>query len=321
MMRIILTGGAGFIGSCFLRKLNEKGITDILVVDHLDDLKWKNLLNKKFTDYVEKDEFIKLLCEGKVEKANFLIHLGACTKTTEKDASYLIKNNFIYSRKLAEWAVQRDVNFLYASSASTYGAGENGFSDDDENTLRLKPLNLYGFSKHLFDIWVVNNGLSSKFVGFKFFNVFGPNEYHKKDMKSVVAKAFYQIKESGVLRLFKSYHNNYKDGEQKRDFIYVKDVVDVIYYFIENPDKKGIFNVGTGKATSFNELAENIFKALGKEKRIEYIDMPQDIRKHYQYFTEANIEKLKKAGYKKEFTPLEKAVSEYIDYLKEEKYI
>ncbi|RKY30945.1 MAG: ADP-glyceromanno-heptose 6-epimerase [Candidatus Omnitrophota bacterium] len=320
-MKVILTGGAGFIGSCLLWKLNENGITDILVVDHLDDLKWKNLINKKFTDYIEKDEFIKFICEGKVERPDFLIHLGACTRTTEKNASYIINNNYIYSRKLAEWAVKNNVNFLYASSAATYGGGENGFSDDDKNTLKLKPLNLYGFSKHLFDLWVINNGLSDRFVGFKFFNVFGPNEYHKKDMKSVVAKAFYQIKENGVLRLFKSYRSDFKDGEQKRDFIYVKDVVDVIYYFIENPDKKGIFNVGTGKARSFNELGECIFEILGKEKRIEYIDMPEDVKKHYQYFTKANIEKLRRAGYDKEFTDFKRAISEYIEYLKEGKHL
>jgi len=320
-MKVILTGGAGFIGSCFLQKLNGEGITDVIVVDRLDELKRKNLLGKKYIDYIEKEDFLSLLLDEKIGKVDLFIHLGACTSTMEKNASYLVKNNFIYSKEVAKWAFKNDVRFLYASSAATYGAGENGFGDEDENTRKLKPLNLYGFSKHLFDLRIIGNNFSDKCAGFKFFNVFGPNEYHKGYMRSVVVKSFEEIKTQGKVHLFKSYRDKCPDGEQKRDFVYVKDVVKVMYYFIENPDKNGIFNVGTGKARSFNDLAGALFSALEMERKIEYVDMPESIRENYQYFTQADLRKLRKAGCNHQFMELNEAVADYAGYLKEQKYL
>jgi len=320
-MKVILTGGAGFIGSCFLQKLNREGITDIIVVDHLDELKWKNLLNKKYTDYIEKEDFLSLLLDEKIKKVDLIVHLGACSSTMEKNVSYLIKNNFLYSKEIAKWAFKNDIRFLYASSAATYGAGENGFDDEDENTRKLKPLNLYGFSKHLFDLWVISNNFLDKCAGFKFFNVFGPNEYHKGYMRSVVVKAFEEIKTQGKVHLFKSYIEKCSDGEQKRDFVYVKDVIEVMYYFIENPDKNGIFNIGTGKARSFNDLAGALFSALEMERKIKYVDMPESIRENYQYFTQADLKKLRKAGCNHQFMELNEAVADYVGYLQEQKYL
>lgn len=315
-MKIILTGGAGFIGSCLLKKLNEMSVNEIIVVDHLNEEKWKNLIGTSFYEYYEKDDFIEVIEKEKIDKKfDFLIHLGACTDTMEKNAKYMIENNYIYSKKLLKWAIKNNVNFIYASSASTYGKGENGFSDDHENIKNLKPLNLYGFSKHLFDLWIVNNGLIDRVTGLKFFNVYGENEFHKRHMASVILKGYYQIKKEGKIKLFKSYHPQYKDGEQRRDFVYVWDVVDVIVFFIENPDKKGIFNVGTGKARTFNEVAEILFNCLKVPKNIEYIDMPEGLRENYQYFTEGKIEKLRKAGYKEEFTQIEEGIRKYVEYL------
>jgi ADP-L-glycero-D-manno-heptose 6-epimerase len=315
-MRIILTGGAGFIGSCLLKYLNEKGIRDILIVDNLNDEKAKNLKNRKYCCYYQKEEFITKIEEKKIDKKfDFIIHLGACTNTREKNVEYIIKNNFIYSKKLAIFSLENDIPFIYASSASTYGREEKNFSDDEKNIENLIPVNLYGLSKHIFDLWVISNKLNERFVGLKFFNVYGPNEEHKKDMRSIISKGYRQIKEKGKISLFKSYREEYKDGEQRRDFIYVFDVCDVIWFFIENKDKSGIYNVGTGKATSFNEIAELLFKYMGLKKEIEYIDMPEDVKNYYQYFTRADIEKLRKAGYKKNFTDIEEGIKEYIKYL------
>jgi len=314
-MRIILTGGAGFIGSCLLKYLNEKGIKDILIVDNLNEEKAKNIKDRKYCCYYQKEEFILKIEEKKIDKNfDFIIHLGACTNTREKNVEYIIKNNFIYSKKLALFSLENDIPFIYASSASTYGKEEN-FSDDENIIENLVPTNLYGLSKHIFDLWVVNNKLNEKFVGLKFFNVYGPNEEHKKDMRSIISKGYRQIKETGSIKLFKSYKKEYRDGEQKRDFIYVFDVCDVIWFFIENKNKCGIYNVGTGKAISFNEIAKLLFKYMGIKEKIEYIDMPEDVKNHYQYFTQANIEKLKNTGYKKNFTDIEEGIKEYINYL------
>ncbi|MFN4227010.1 MAG: ADP-glyceromanno-heptose 6-epimerase [Candidatus Ratteibacteria bacterium] len=318
-MRIILTGGAGFIGSCFLDYLNRKGIKEIVVVDHINQEKKKNIENKKFKEYYDKDEFL-LKIEKKFDKNfDFLIHLGACTNTRETNIEYVIRNNFIYSKKLALFCLENDIEFIYASSAATYGKEEKNFSDDENNIENLVPLNLYGLSKNLFDIWVVLNKFHNNFVGLKFFNVYGPNEKHKGEMKSVISKGYEQIKYTDKIRLFKSYREDYKDGEQKRDFIYVMDVCDVIWFFIENRKKKGIYNVGTGKARSFNELAKILFKYLNKRENIEYIDMPDDIKDKYQYFTQANIEKLRKAGYRKDFLDLEEGIKEFISVILLEK--
>lgn len=326
---VVITGAAGFIGSVLLKYLNQKGIEQIICVDHLsvgaqtglDNEKWKNLYGKKFIDYIEKDDFLQLIEKDKLPSGiNAIIHLGACTSTVEKDVNYMIKNNFLYTKRIAEYCISKNIFLIYASSAATYGNGENGFVDDESKIFNLKPLNIYGFSKHLFDMLVVNNDLWRKhFCGLKFFNVYGPNEYHKGEMKSVINKMYYQIKNEGKVSLFKSYKDNFKNGEQKRDFVYVKDVVDVIYFFFENR-KSGIYNVGTGKAVSFNEVAETLFSSLGIKKNIEYIEMPENIRPNYQYFTQADISKLRKAGYRKEFTSIEKGVSDYVKYLENKKY-
>lgn len=319
---IILTGGAGFIGSCFLRKLNDEGIDDIIVVDHLDDSeKWLNLVGKRFQDYIQKDDFLRLIEENKIPKPSFVAHMGACSSTTMTDAGYYIKNNYEYSKTLAEWALTSKSPFLYASSAATYGNGSLGYSDSDENTKRLRPLNMYGYSKQLFDLWILRRGLIKQVTGLKFFNVFGPNEYHKRDMMSVICKTFPQIQNEGKIHLFKSYRADYTDGGQKRDFIYVKDVTDVMYYFFRNPDKTGIFNLGTSRARSWNDVARAIFSAVDKKPVIKYIDMPEALREKYQYFTQADIGKLRESGYTDEFRTLEESVKDYAGYLKRNEYL
>jgi len=319
---IILTGGAGFIGSCFLWKLNGEGIDNVIVVDNLDATdKWRNLVGKRFLDYIQKDAFLNLLDQKKISDIKTIFHLGACSSTTLNDGAYFIKNNYEYSKSLAVWAKVHKAKFIYASSAATYGNGEEGYDDSEETLYRLRPLNMYGYSKHLFDLWMLNNGLYKEMTGIKFFNVFGPNEYHKGEMMSVVCKKFLEVNQKGRIRLFKSYREDYKDGEQKRDFLYVKDAVDVLFYFLKNPEKTGIYNLGCGVAHSWKDLANAMFSALGKQPSIEYIDMPESLRPKYQYFTEAKIDKLRKAGYKCHFTPLEDAVKDYVSYLKDSSYL
>jgi len=320
---IILTGGAGFIGSCFLWRLNEAGISDVLVVDHLDDTeKWKNLRGKKFKDYVQKDDFLHLINDGNPGKIDRIVHMGACSSTTLTDAGYFIKNNYEYSKILARWAQKKEIPFIYASSAATYGDGTYGYKDDPGTTYKLKPLNMYGYSKQLFDLWVLNNGLDDKVTGIKFFNVFGPNEYHKGEMMSVICKKYREISENGCISLFKSYNKEYKDGGQKRDFIYVKDAVDVMYELFNNPDKTGIFNLGTGTARSWEDLAHAMFAAVGEKPCIKYIEMPEYLRPKYQYFTQADLSRLKQALPNISFRTLEESVKEYItDYLSKEAYL
>lgn len=319
---IILTGGAGFIGSCFLWKLNSQGIKDILIVDNLGkNEKWKNLLGKKFTDYMHKDNFIKLIKEDKFTKVDFIIHLGACSSTILDDAEYYMNNNYRYSKILAKWAIKRDIPFIYASSGATYGNGEFGFKDDKDTTFKLKPLNMYGFSKNLFDTWIFENNLENKVIGFKFFNVFGPNEYHKGEMCSVVGKKFKEVQEQDLIYLFKSYNKDYKDGSQKRDFIYIKDVIEVMFWFFKNFNKTGIYNLGTGCARTWNDLAYAMFKALNKKPKIEYINMPLELIDKYQYYTEADICKLEKSGCNINFSSLEDSVKDYICYLKDKSYL
>lgn len=324
---LIVTGGAGFIGSAFVWKLNREGIQKILIVDEPDpEEKWKNLTNRQFENSVHKDEFLKDVMEDRMPSpVSAVIHLGACTSTTERNEEYLMRNNYEYTRVLAEWAVKKGIRFIYASSAATYGDGSLGFSDDDSTTLQLKPLNLYGFSKHQFDVWVIRNQLTGKVAGIKFFNVYGPNEYHKGEMASVVFKAYRQVKESGRVNLFKSYRSEYGHGEQKRDFIYVKDCVEALWWFLQNPQVNGIFNLGTGKAQSYNDLTNAIFTALQLPPRMEYIEMPEGIRGQYQYFTEARIEKLRRAGYARPFHSLKEGIADYVlHYLEksgEEQYL
>jgi ADP-L-glycero-D-manno-heptose 6-epimerase len=308
---IILTGGAGFIGSCFLEKLNRMNIHDILVVDHLGGgYKWKNLVGKRFRNYIHKADFRKKLGEGVYgNNIDAIIHFGACSSTTETDADYMLDNNFTYSVELAEFSLMNNIRFIYASSASTYGAGENGYFDNE--FYNLKPLNIYGLSKHLFDLWVVNNGYESKFTGLKFFNVFGPNEEHKGYMASMVYKSFCQIKETGKVRLFKSNSLDYKDGEQKRDFIYVKDCVKIIWDILQEKEFAGIYNLGTGTARTWNDLANAVFSAMNVKPNIEYVEMPDSIKNQYQNFTQADMNKLNKK-LKIEFQSLENGIKDYV---------
>jgi ADP-L-glycero-D-manno-heptose 6-epimerase len=321
----IITGGAGFIGSAFARKLNSLGINKIIIVDELgSDNKWKNLRKISYSDFVHKDDFINLLDTGKFgKKLSAIIHMGACSSTTESNADFMIKNNFQYTKDLALIALRDKTRFIYASSAATYGAGENGYSDDDSKLEQLSPLNIYGYSKHLFDSYAHNNALLKKIVGLKFFNVFGPNEYHKDDMKSVALKAFYQIQTTGKVKLFRSHRDNIGDGQQMRDFVYIKDCCNVMWWFLENPSKNGLYNLGTGKARSWNDLVTSVFNAIKQKVEIEYIDMPESIRNQYQYFTEANMSKLFEAGYTSIFHTLENAVSDYVKnyLLKTDQYL
>ena len=321
---IVVTGGAGFIGSALIAGLNNRQISDILVVDELgSDEKWKNLLNLSFADYVEKSDFLEMvLADNLPSGTEVVFHMGACTSTTETNASYLIKNNYEYSKLLAQWAGDKDVRYIYASSAAAYGDGSAGFSDDEERLEGLKPLNIYGYSKHLFDLWARRTGLLKKIVGLKYFNVFGPNEYHKGDMRSFVLKAFDQINAKGKVGLFKSYKPEYADGEQMRDFLYVKDAVDMTLFFLDNPQTAGLFNIGTGRARTWNDLVNAVFAAMDKKPKIEYIEMPESIRNHYQYFTQADISKLRNSGYKKQPVGLEDAVADYTqDYLQKGEYL
>ena len=321
---IIVTGGAGFIGSALIAELNGRQITDILVVDQLGtDSKWKNLRNLAFADYVEKTDLLEMVIADKLEGAvEAVFHLGACSDTTESDASYLVKNNYEYTKLLAQWATNANARFIYASSAATYGDGSVGFKDDEEKLETLCPLNMYGYSKHAFDLWARRSRLLDRIVGLKYFNVFGPNEYHKGHMRSFIVKAFEQIKAAGTVRLFKSYEGDYADGEQLRDFIYIKDAVDMTLFFLDNRKLGGLYNVGTGKARTWNDLVTAVFVAMGKEPSIEYIDMPDSIRNQYQYFTQADVSKLRNAGYDKQITSLEDAIKDYVqNYLSEERYL
>jgi len=311
---IIVTGGAGFIGSAFVWKINQEGRDDIVIVDQLGtDDKWKNLINRRFIDYIHKDDFLEMVDTDMVPfKVDALIHMGACSSTTERDADYLWHNNYVYTKLLAEWALNHHVRFIYASSAATYGDGTQGFSDDHKLIKDLKPINMYGYSKQIFDLWVLKNSLEKKIAGIKFFNVFGPNEYHKGDMSSVIFKAFHQIKETGRVKLFKSYKKDYKDGGQMRDFVYVKDCVNAMWWLLKNQKANGIFNLGTGEARTWNDLIRAVFTAMKKKTNIEYIAMPEALRNQYQYFTEAEMIKLKKAGCPVRFATLEDSVRDYV---------
>jgi len=311
---IVVTGGAGFIGSAFVWRLNQEGIDDIVIVDSLGtDDKWKNLINRRFTDYIHKDDFLRMICDDAVPfEVSAVVHMGACSSTTERDADYLWKNNFLYTKTLAEWALKHGVRFIYASSAATYGDGTKGFSDDHGTINEFKPINMYGYSKQLFDLWALKNHVENKIAGIKFFNVFGPNEYHKADMTSVIFKAFHQIKETGKVCLFKSYQPKYPDGGQLRDFVYVKDCIDVMWWLFNNPAANGIFNLGTGKARTWNDLIKAVFVAMGIKTNIEYIEMPESLRNQYQYFTEAKMDKLKAAGCPVAFSSLEDSVRDYV---------
>lgn len=311
---IIVTGGAGFIGSAFIWRLNQEGIEDIIIVDRLGASdKWKNLVNLRFADYIHKDKFYELIINDRVPfEVTAVIHMGACSSTTERDADYLWNNNYLYSKKLAQWTMRHNVRLIYASSAATYGDGAKGFSDDHARTIEIKPINMYGYSKHFFDLWMLENESQSKIAGIKFFNVFGPNEYHKNDMASVVFKSFHQIRKTGKVRLFKSYLPEYSDGGQMRDFVYVKDCVEIMWWLLQHPETDGIFNLGTGQARTWNDLMRAVFASMGLAVNIEYIEMPDELRKQYQYFTQADMGKLSKIGCPVAFLPLEEAVKDYV---------
>lgn len=314
MGRIIVTGGAGFIGANVVRGLNARGIDDIVVVDRLrDGAKWRNLLGLRVEDVVDKDDFRLDVREGALAAdIDAVIHLGACSSTTETDADYLLDNNYRYTRELCEWCLEEGVRFVYASSAATYGDGALGYSDEDRATPGLAPLNMYGLSKHLFDLWALRRGHLDRIAGLKFFNVYGPHEDHKGDMRSVVHKAHGQILADGRVRLFKSYRPEFPDGGQVRDFLDVRDAVAVVLWLLDNPAVNGLFNCGTGETRSWNDLATAVFAALGREPRLDYIEMPEQLRGKYQYHTQADLAKLRRAGYDRPFTTLEDGIRDYV---------
>ncbi len=328
---ILVTGAAGLIGSAVARLLNRRGHKDLLLVDHLGQSeKWKNLRSLEFRHYMEKGEFLdrveSALQHGQakeLEDISAIAHLGAQSSTNERNASYLIENNYRYSIRLARFAQAKNIRMVYASSAASYGAGESGFIDDLEGLEKLRPLNAYGYSKHLFDLWLKRNNATKLFAGIKYFNVFGPNEYHKGDMRSLVYQAFGQIKESGSLRLYKSYHPDYEDGKQMRDFLYVEDAARMtVHLLLDRTEAYGIFNAGSGTPHSWLDLAETVFKAMGKKMRIEFIAMPPAMRKTYQYYTCASMEGLRSHAYQEKITSLADAVEDYIRHylLREEPY-
>ncbi|MGD9639816.1 MAG: ADP-glyceromanno-heptose 6-epimerase [Synergistaceae bacterium] len=317
-MKFIVTGGAGFIGSCIVRLLNDIGYSDIIIVDNIASTeKWKNISNKSFCEYLHKDRLFEIL--PSLKDVTHIIHMGACSSTTEKNFDYLYRNNFDYSRRLWEYCTKEGLSFIYASSAATYGDGSLGFSDNIE-IKNLLPLNGYGYSKQIFDLWAEKQVDKPKqYVGMKFFNVYGPNEYFKGTMASVIYHAYNSVINKGKIQLFRSYKKEYADGEQKRDFLYIKDLCNIVKYFISRPDISGLFNIGTGKAETFNRLAESVFKALDMTHNIEYIEMPESIRSKYQYYTAADIKKLRLVGYGNRFYDLENGAEDYIkNYLEKE---
>ena len=309
----VVTGAAGFIGRNAVEELNRRGNTDLILVDRLGtDEKWQNLLGLRYEDILDPETFLATLIANQFGPIDSIIHLGACSATTERDADFLLRNNYHYTRTLCEWCLKHDARFVYASSAATYGDGSRGYSDDDSITPTLHPLNMYGYSKHMFDLWALKNRLFDRIVGLKYFNVFGPYEDHKGDMRSVVQKSFHQIGGHGEVALFRSYKEGYADGEQMRDFIYVKDAVNVTLHFAANRQRSGLFNCGTGKARSWKDLANTVFSAMGKEPKIKFIEMPETLRGKYQYFTEADTKKLRAAGYDAPFHSLEDGVTDYV---------
>jgi ADP-L-glycero-D-manno-heptose 6-epimerase len=310
---IIITGAAGFIGRNVVAELNRRGHQNLLLVDQLGtDEKWANLVGLRFDDVISPTKFVESVKADTTPKAAACIHLGACSATTEKDADYLLENNYRYTRTLCEWSLRQGARFVYASSAATYGDGTLGYSDEDSATPALRPLNMYGYSKHLFDLWALQTGVFDRIVGLKYFNVYGPHEDHKGGMRSLVQKAYYQILERGYLELFKSHRPDYRDGEQKRDFIYVRDAVDVTLNFTLESRAGGLLNCGTGVARTWLDLARALFSAMGRTPDIRFIEMPEILRGKYQYFTQADAAKLRRAGYAKPFLSLEDGVSDYV---------
>lgn len=313
---ILITGGAGFIGSVLAKQLNALGHTDLVIVDKLEDsIKWKNLRGIKYLDYIHADELFNGDYDDLIAQTDLIFHMGACSSTTEKNMDFLMKNNVAYSQALFRFAATKNIPFIYASSAATYGAGEFGYNDNHEGISQLMPLNPYGYSKQLVDEWILKEEAKPEhWFGLKFFNVYGPNEYHKEEMRSLVHKSFEQIKSSGKVKLFKSHRPEFKDGEQLRDFIYVKDVVGAMIELAdpEKAEHSGIYNLGTGVARSFLDLTKATFKSMGIAPNIEFIDMPEALRGQYQYYTQAEVDKLMNVLPGFEFTSLEAGISDYV---------
>lgn len=313
--RILVTGGAGFIGSALIWELNRRGCENILVSDRLcTDEKWKNLVPLRFHDYIDGIDL-----ETKVRTApetlgkfDVIFHLGACSATTEKDADYLMRNNYEFTKILAEWSLTKNTRFVYASSAATYGDGALGMDDQMMDLHRLRPLNMYGYSKHLFDLHAQRTGMLRRIVGMKYFNVYGPNEDHKADMRSVVHKAYGQILQTDKVQLFKSNRPDFKDGEQMRDFLYVKDAIRMTLHLASEPLASGLYNLGSGQAHTWVQLVQAIFAALGRGPNIEFVEMPEHLKSKYQYYTCADVSKLIKSGYKQPLFTLEDAVRDYV---------
>lgn len=323
--KIIVTGATGFIGSALTWQLNNLGHNNIIAVDLLDTSdKFKNLVPLRFSDYIEADEFHDLFSKNPKHfgKIDFVYHLGACSATTETDCRYLIQNNYEYTKSICRWALGEKARFVYASSAATYGDGTHGMDDKDPNLHRLRPLNMYGYSKHLFDLYAHQQGFLNDIVGLKYFNVFGPNEGHKADMRSLVHKAYHQILETGSVKLFKSNRPDYKDGEQKRDFLYVKDAVDMTIHLANKKDVGGLYNIGSGEANTWLTLATALFEAMGKPVKIEFIEMPEHLKSKYQYYTCADTTKLRSTGYSQPIRPLKESVKDYVqNYLAVGRYL
>lgn len=332
---IAVTGGAGFIGSAVVHGLNQLGEDNIIIVDNLGTSdKWKNLVDLKFKDYFNKNEFITMLENGKFgmcdDSLKSIFHFGACSTTTKTDNEYLIENNYKYTIRLSKalpYRYSKNCRFIYASSAATYGNGEHSYDDDESTLHKLKPLNMYAYSKHLYDLYALREKWLNKSVGLKFFNVFGANEYHKDSMRSLICKQFDDIKKYHQIKLFKAYKEGYDHGDQERDFVYIKDVVKVILFIHQHPEINGIFNVGTGVPRSWNDLAKAAFKSLKtdkyfKQSEILYEDMPDMMKNKYQYYTCANINKLRSVGYKERFMTLEESINDYIqNYLLTNSYL
>ena len=310
---IVVTGAAGFIGRNVAAALNARGVNDLLLVDGLGkDEKWRNLEGLRFEDLLDPQEFLSLITSRKAPEVESVIHLGACSSTTEMDGDFLLRNNYRYTRSLCEWCLEKNARFIYASSAATYGDGGRGYSDEDGVTELLRPLNMYGYSKHIFDLWALKAKLFDRIVGIKYFNVYGRFEDYKREMRSVVNKSYEQILTTGQVSLFKSYKTEVADGEQKRDFVYINDAVKVTLHFLEHRDRGGLFNCGTGVARTWKDLANAVFRAMDLQPSIQFVDMPEALRAKYQYFTQADIAKLRRAGYSTAFTSLEDGVRDYV---------
>lgn len=315
--KILVTGGAGFIGSALIHALNQWGLEDILITDFLGKGdKWKNLRALRFDNCLPADRFLQKLEQSAAFYGDFgaVFHLGACSSTVECNLDYLLEKNYYYSLFLAKWALARGVRFVYASSAATYGDGSQGLDDKNDNLSCYRPLNPYAYSKYLFDVYAQKHGFLQRVVGIKYFNVFGPNEYHKGEMRSLVCKAYEQILDTGVVKLFRSSHPEYRDGEQRRDFVYVRDAVRMTLHLAATSSAAGLFNVGSGISHTWVELANAVFSALGCSPRIKFIEMPESIHQQYQYLTCADISKLRLSGYSCPITPFKDSVREYVTH-------